>query len=208
MPSIKDLAYLPTSKRLRTPVWKLLEWHDKYKRPLQGAGADQLDNPWTASQPRQNGRWLMNFAMQFPEFVEDVKALPFSSILRISFLESTQPVAPHQDLSRDNPDLEPCSYRCFLVSDNTFWLAECPEDMQDGKPKRVDFQPGYKWYPKPDYGQWWLMNNQNSIHGCDEQRIGSKKVIVSIWGTVDPDKHRALLRETVSQNTGHAWNEM
>ena len=79
--------------------------------------------------------------------------------------------------------------------------------MQDGKPKRVDFEPGYKYYPTPDYGQWWLMNNQNSIHGCDAQRLGAKKVIVSIWGTVDPEQHRKLLQETVSQNTGHAWNE-
>ena len=207
MTNIKDIAYIATSRRLRTPVWELLEWHDKYKRTLTGDGPDQLDNPWTASQPMQNGQWLMNFAMRFPEFVEDVKALPFSNILRISFLESTTPVPPHQDLSRDDPQLEPCSYRCFLCSDNTFWLAQCPEDMQDGKPKRVDFEPGYKYYPTPDYGQWWLMNNQNSIHGCDPQRIGAKKVIVSIWGTVDAELHTQFLRETVSQNTGLTWHE-
>jgi len=207
MNKIHDIAYIPTSRRLRTPVWELLAWHDKYKRELKGDGPDQLDNPWHASQPLQEGRWLMNFALQFKEFVEDVKALPFSSILRISFLESTAPVPPHQDLSRDDPNLEPCSYRCFLCNDSTFWLAECPEDMQDGKPKRIDFEPGYKYYPTPDYGQWWLMNNQNSIHGCDPQRLGAKKVIVSIWGTVDPDQHRQLLKETVSQNEGLLWQE-
>ena len=48
MTNIKDIAYIATNRRLRTPVWELLEWHDKYKRTLTGDGPDQLDNPWTA----------------------------------------------------------------------------------------------------------------------------------------------------------------
>lgn len=208
MATLNSIAYQPTYVNLKEAcdINELVEWHDRFKKRLKGDGADQLDNPWLATQPCNNGDWMISFRMRFGGVVEHIKSLPFDEILRVSIIESTEAVAPHQDLSRDSVSVEPSSYRCFLLTDNKFWLAPALESEQTGTPKRITRDPHYKYYPKPDLGQWWVMNNHNSIHGCDANTVpNSRKIIVSIWGSVNPVEHMKLLKNSVSHSRGITW---
>ena len=70
---------------------------------------------------------MISFRMRFGGVVEHIKSLPYDEILRVSIIESTEAVAPHQDLRRDSVSVDPSSYRCFLLTDNKFWLAPALE---------------------------------------------------------------------------------
>lgn len=222
---LHDIVYLETHKKLRNPVWELIEWHDAHKEILGGPVMENMGTPWYAYQPLAEGVWKQDFAKRFPQFVEDVAELPFESILRITFLESYKIVPIHQDMSRDALEHEPCAYRAFLVNNESFYLSPCPTDLQDGKSKfysdrvggvlrsgekieysREDLDNLPKFFPKCEYGRWWLMNNQNSMHGTVPSAKGSKKIIVSIWGKVDPQRHQQFVHGALNIYKPFTWD--
>ena len=208
----KDIVYLESHKRLTDSVEDLVAYHDEHKFIIDGPVMKKLGNPWYTYQPVQDFVWDKNFVERFPNFYKDVMSLPFDSIRRISFLESYKIVAPHQDMSRDSVELEPCAYRTFLANDETFYLTPCPDDLIDGKSKRIEdasvLDEFPKFFPNCELGRWWIMNNQNSIHGTIPQQLGSKKIIVSIWGKVNPERHMQFLEEAVKDNTSVlCWNK-
>lgn len=206
---LTDIAYLETHKKLRTPVEELIKYHDTHKRFLTGVVAQKMGYPWLAYKPIDNGYWKPHFAERFPQFVEDVAELPFKSILRISFLESYEIVSIHQDMSRGDSNYEPCAYRAFLCNNESFYIAPCPQELRDGKSKvyhddtLADLP---KYFPNCESGRWWLMNNENSMHGTVPAAKGSKKIIVSIWGQVDPEEHKKFVMASLNINKPVHWD--
>lgn len=207
-----DVVYLETSRRLTDSLEDLVSYHDEHKFVIDGPVMKKLGNPWYTYQPVQDFVWDEKFLERFPNFYDDIISLPFDSIRRISFLESYKVVKPHQDMSRDAVELEPCAYRTFLANDETFYLTPCPDELMNGKSKQIentsilDHLP--KFFPRCELGRWWIMNNQNSIHGTVPQLEGRRKIIVSIWGKVNPSRHMKFLEEEIKDNHSIlVWNK-
>lgn len=187
---------------------KILRWHDSRKKRCMDPDISELEYPWAISKPRlrENGStpgyipgssWDPSFEEEFPEIVSTVEQqLPFKEIVRVSVLEQLMEVRRHQDISRDpSPHLEPASYRCTLVNDEpekTFYLRRGVRRL--GTLEEKDLFPRL-----PSSTQWWVMGNLKSMHGSHMPSPGARKLIFSIWGVVDPERHFQLLQRSLSK---------
>jgi hypothetical protein len=197
-------------------ITKLLDWHDSNKDRLDNLGAEALRQPWIASKIRDfdfnlksptlaktvipGNPWNSDFIMRFPELVTIFNNLPFQRIERILLLQNTKFCDSHNDQSKflysDN-HIEPCNYRLTLRDSKKsrgFFVQPKPFNSW-GTQHAIKNQnlPLVHWNAKPGY--WWVLNNFCCQHGSDWQE-GDDKVILSIQGTPDPEKHLALLKDS------------
>lgn len=197
-------------------ITKLLNWHDANKQTLDNLGAMALNQPWVASTIRDfrvnlkyakaptgnipGNPWNYDFIIRFPKLVSVFDSLPFTKIERIILLQNTKFCAAHTDQSKflylDN-SIEPCNYRLTLrqsTKSKGFFVQPKPFKTWGTQHAITDQElPVMHWNAKPGY--WWVLNNFCCQHGSD-WREGDEKVIISVQGTPDPEKHLALLKNS------------
>lgn len=197
-------------------VEKLLEWHDSVKETLANPGAVALRQPWIASVIRDydsnlespiklnsgisGNPWNFDFVDKFPELISVFNSLPFDNIERIYLLENYKFCDSHNDQSKflySENSIEPCNYRMTLRNSQTskgFFVQPKPFKTW-GTADAIKKQgfPVYYWPGKPGY--WWVLNNYCCQHGSD-WKLGDNKVILSIQGTPNEEKHLALLKDS------------
>lgn len=195
---------------------KLLDWHDSTKDRLDNLGAEALGQPWVASRIRDfdvnlesptlvrnsipGNPWNKDFTSKFPELVSIFNSLPFDRIERILLLQNTKFCPSHNDQSKflypDN-SIEPCNYRMTLRDSKTsrgFFVQ--PKPFKTWGTRDAIWNQGYPlmhWNGKPGY--WWVLNNFCCQHGSDWKE-GDDKVILSIQGTPNSERHLELLRNS------------
>lgn len=197
-------------------VNKLLEWHDSNKKRLANPGAVALRQPWEASTIRDfyinmlnpvkvvdsipGNPWSFDFTQKFPELISVFNSLPFLQIERILLLQNTKFCDSHNDQSKflyNEASLEPCNYRMTLrgskVSKGFFVQPKPFKHWGSEDALKNQGLPVYYWDAKPGY--WWTLNNFCCQHGSD-WKPGDDKVILSIQGTPDPEKHLELLKNS------------
>lgn len=197
-------------------IAKLLAWHDSTKKTLDNSGAMALNQPWIASTIRDfdvnlksstlldnsipGNPWNYDFTTKFPELVSIFDSLPFTRIERILLLQNTKFCESHNDQSKflylDN-SIEPCNYRLTLrdsKSSKGFFVQPKPFKTW-GTQHAIKNQglPVVHWNAKPGY--WWVLNNFCCQHGSDWKE-GDDKVILSIQGTPNHEKHVELLKNS------------
>ena len=197
-------------------ITKLLNWHDSNKDQLNNLGAEALGQPWIASKIRDfdvnlksagyakksipGNPWNTDFLLRFPELVDILNSLPFKKIERILLLQNTKFCPAHNDQSKflysDNY-IEPCNYRVTLRSSTKskgFFVQ--PKSFKDWGTQHAlkgHGLPAMYWNARPGY--WWVLNNFCCQHGSD-WREGDDKVILSIQGTPDDEKHLKLIEDS------------
>ena len=213
--NLKMVSYIDIEPLSQPVIDRLLEWHDNNKAIYNTQSTMELGYPWNHSIIRAKSghehinmvpldygivgsRWNKEFVDMFPEIVEHFNNLPFDAISAIVLLETVKECPAHMDASKlDNyrdVTLEPCNYRMTIRHSNSpgFWVAPLDESRW-GIRWMLDSSVKMEW--APEIGRWWALNNHVNSHGSHWEQ-GDKKVIVSVQGTPNSEKHKALLANT------------
>jgi hypothetical protein len=197
-------------------ITTLLAWHDSTKETLSNPGAVALKQPWIASKIRDfaenlespttvvssipGNPWNFDFISRFPEIAKIFNSLPFDKIERIYLLQNNKFCESHNDQSSflyDEFSIEPCNYRMTLrgskVSKGFFVQPKPFKSWGSADALKNQGLPVFYWNAKPGY--WWTLNNFCCQHGSDWKR-GDDKVIISIQGTPNTEKHLELLKNS------------
>jgi hypothetical protein len=172
---------------------EFLEWFDARKQRGMEEYVRKIGYPW-------NVVWLLSPEYQ-PELLESplrnlpelLKQLPHRLIQRIYLLEQLIEVPHHRDVSREEQvELGPSTYRNMLINDaidSTFYYLRGTEYR-----KNLDPTPIFPKFP-PDT-RWFAHNNYASHHGSFMPPESVRKVLLCIWGQVEPLSHLALIEQS------------
>ena len=225
--NLKMVSDTPLEVMPKELVDRILVWHDSKKHKLDNIGASTLDYPWASSHIRNNvdiddpvsldnsipgNPWNKEFVDLFPSAIKYFDQLPLIKIERIVLLESTKEVLSHVDRSKSHvPDstCEPASYRMHLrgCEKEGFYIQGKPISEWGSSRAITPSSLGFTHLTKPlpirywqgKIGSWWLLNNFCAQHGSTYEP-GDNKVIISVQGTIDPVRHKELLKECAAQN--------
>ncbi len=179
---------------------ELLTWYDAKKTRGMEEYVAAIGYPW-------NVVWLLEPDKQ-PDLLDSpirnmyqaLAALPHKTIKRVYILEQLIEVPHHSDVSReDDPNLGPSTYRNMLINDapnSTFYYLRGNQSKGTLEPEPV--------YPKyPEDTKWFVHNNYTARHGSFMPPEGARKLILCIWGGVDPTLHTDLLQRSVLKYAEH-----
>ena len=176
----------------------LLDYYDREKYALDSSKYHFLASlyyPWYCLHLKQNNQWNWPFMKQFPDFMVKLIALPFLKS-SIGILEQRKVVMAHKDQSRDIAEhLGPSSFRCPIIfdePDNTFYF------IKDKNPRKK-IAPSFP----TDHSKWFAMNNYNAMHGSYMTSPGKRKLMLCVWGIVDPDRYSSLVLHSILKYRDH-----
>jgi len=213
--NLKMVSYIDVDPLSQTVIDSLLEWHDGNKELFNADATKQLGYPWDHSTIREQyghdhlnmidlgygipgSKWNQGFVDKFPALVDYFNNMPFDKISAIVLLETIRECPAHVDQSKlgnyKDVTLEPCNYRMTIRQSNSlgFWVSPMNESRW-GIRWMLDSSIKMLW--TAEVGRWWVLNNHVNSHGSYWEH-GDRKVIVSIQGTPNTERHKALLAKT------------
>ena len=169
---------------------EFLDWFDARKTRGMEEYVRKIGYPWNVvwlKSPEHQPELLDSPLRNLPECLGE---LPHIEIKRLYLLEQLIEVPHHRDVSReDRVDLGPSTYRNMLINDaldSSFYYLRGTDYRQNLESTPI--------HPKfPDDTRWFAHNNFTSHHGSFMPRPEQRKVLLCVWGTVDPDAHFNLL---------------
>jgi hypothetical protein len=214
--NLKMTSYINLPPLSEEHITSLLAWHDLTKETLINPGAIALKKPWIASKIRDlaanlelpteivnsipGNPWSSDFVNRFPEIVKIFNSLPFNRIEKIILLQNNKFCQSHNDQSSllyDDISIEPCNYRLTLrgsTASKGFFIQPKPVTSWGSTYALLNKGlPVVYWDAKP--GHWWTLNNFCCQHGSDWEE-GDNKVIISVQGTPNTEKHLELLNNS------------
>jgi hypothetical protein len=130
------------------------------------------------------------FEETFPSIANCIRQLPFKQLTVGGMLYQMGEIPPHQDTHDKNNPTEPRRYTIYLTDPryNTFYF--CPDETGENKVYPNLVSPCFAF------------NNADVWHGA----IATKrpKIILSIAGIVDNDKHEELLKRSLEKYKDYA----
>jgi hypothetical protein len=172
---------------------ELCAYYDQHKIILDQPEYDNLVGlhwPWYGLHIKRSDEWNQDFCNTFRNFFPILSMLPFVQC-NIGILQQFKPVLPHKDESRDlYKDLGPTSFRCPIIFDepaSTFYFLK-------------DSDPTVEIYPTFPVGhsRWFAMNNYNAKHGSHMPSLGKRKLMLCIWGVVNPASFTSLINRSIN----------
>lgn len=168
-------------------------------------GVKEHNNP--LGRPQQ---WTQEAKDNYPELLEWIETyIPCDELYYIRIARASQAIPPHIDGNAVNPthkhhlaitqealdhilENEPVGYR-FVVAGAKDKLYMC---------KEYDYTKDMSWQEKtyctvPEDTDCFLINNQTQPHGVDED--SDDRLVGFILGKVNPEKHKALLEQSVNK---------
>jgi len=126
-----------------------------------------------------------DFEQKFPSLANAIRQLPFKEIGAAGFIKQMgSEIRPHNDTDNDYDFIEPRRYVFFVskIEENTFYL------MPNGTKVYPNIHPKYRLS---------AFNNSACPHGADAPR--GWKMLLSITGILDKEKHEALLQRSIEK---------
>jgi len=168
--------------------------------------------------------WMPEFEEQFPLLINDLnEKLPYSKITNVMLMSNYTVVHPHNDISNYDPevdnvqnarivlggDMEPSSYRVLIDGslDDTFFLSDPNVGEESGRKwLELDPTPGvdynYKTVRMPEDTNVMVFPTFSITHGALIPE--SPKIILSIHGFLDKDRHNELLQKSYERYKDYA----
>jgi hypothetical protein len=214
--NLKMTSYVNLPPLSEEHIMSLLAWHDSTKKTLINPGAIALQKPWLGSRIRDfkenfkspmevvdgipGNPWNSDFVNRFPDLVKIFNNLPFDRIEKILLLQNNKFCQSHNDQSSflyDDIATEPCNYRLTLrrsTASEGFFVQPKPVESW-GSANALLFRGLRRFFWDARPGHWWTLNNFCCQHGSDWKE-GDDKVIISIQGTPNREKHLELLKNS------------
>ena len=174
---------------------EFIAWHEsKRKRNKRDIGYNQRGfmPPWMVSFAYAEGfGWCNRFLKVIPNFQDIVyNHLPYTDIKKIIFLEQKIPCQLHQDVgSRPDEEDEPGSYKAFMVYDKPLMYFQKDFEIED----KV-----YIKHPN-ELTKWFAINNYDALHAADLPEEPDRKIIMTILGKLDIEKHHKILSRSLEK---------
>jgi len=188
----------------------LLDFFEQNKSVPNYDYLQKIENPWFVYEARRkefasipeeiNGSgWDPSFKETFPQIVKTIEGLPFQYIERVYFLQQKIEVQAHRDVSREKDEsLGPSTFRCPIINEqpeSTFYLSPLSNEE-------------FKFFPKmPLETQWFGMNNYNAKHGSFLPTGDAKKLMLCVWGQVEPQAWFSLLERSINKYEEYCFKD-
>jgi L-rhamnose mutarotase len=206
------LAYLPIDIPLNVPDEKLvLEWFENHKlldtnyweyeqgrhtwtmistctmpEDWRRYDADMWNNRREPIQGEPDIFFHPGFEDAFPSIANCIRQLPFKQLTVSGMLYQMDEIPVHQDaIDKHNP-IEPRRYTIYLTAPehNTFYVSKTP----DSEKIVLDIDPNYACF---------VFNNTDCFHGALKNT--RPKIILTMAGIIDNEKHKALLERSLNK---------
>jgi len=173
---------------------EFIKWHEANRKRDQGGHAENFVSPWLISFAFHIDRgWnkdIQNVIPNLKSLVEN--ELPFSNIVYINFLEQKLPCMLHRDKT-SQPEIDfkdqPNSYKAYIVYDKPLMYFQKKKDV----PEKI-------YIDHPNHlTKWFAINNYDALHASDLPTAPDRKIIMTISGSLDYDKHRIILERSLQK---------
>lgn len=133
-------------------------------------------------------RYAPGFTARFPGLFEAIERLPFREIGVAGMMRQLDVIAEHRDTYDPNEPQEPRRYLIYLTDPlhNTFWV-------RNGEPELVQI---------PDTTRVFAFNNSETTHGATAPT--GEKILLSVVGIIDDERHQALLERSAQRYAEYA----
>tara|TARA_B100000780_G_scaffold268600_1_gene226695 strand:- start:623 stop:1225 length:603 start_codon:yes stop_codon:yes gene_type:complete len=174
---------------------EFISWHEsKRKRNQDNIGYTSKDfiAPWMVSFAYHvNYGWCNRFLKVIPNFQDILyNHLPYTDITYVNFLEQKIPCQLHHDVgSRPDKEDEPGSYKAFMVYDKPLMYFQKDREVED----KV-----YINHPT-ELTKWFAINNYDALHAADLPEAPDRKIIMTVLGTLDKEKHHKILSRSLEK---------
>ena len=173
---------------------EFIEWHEANRKRDRGGHAENFISPWLISFAFHKDRgWnkdILNVIPNLKNLVEN--ELPFTEIVYINFLEQKIPCMLHRDKT-SQPEIDfkdqPNSYKAYIVYDKPLMYFQKEKDV----PEKI-------YIDHPNHlTKWFAINNYDALHASDLPTAPDRKIIMTISGTLDYEKHRIILERSLQK---------
>ena len=178
---------------------EFIKWHEikRYKNK-NNINYDRKDfiAPWLNSFAyHYDYGWCNRFLKVIPNFQDILyNHLPYTDITYVNFLEQKIPCQLHQDVgSRPDREDEPGAYKAFMVYDAPLMYFQEGETKDTIKEEKL-----YINHPN-HLTKWFAINNYDAYHAADLPAEGQRKIIMTILGKLDKEKHQLILQRSVEK---------
>ena len=174
---------------------EFIKWHEsKRKRNQDNIGYTSKDfiAPWMVSFAyHKDYGWGNRFLKVIPNFKDILhNHLPYSDITYINFLEQKIPCQLHHDVgSRPAKEDEPGTYKAFMVYDKPLMYFQKDREVEE----KV-----YIKHPN-ELTKWFAINNYDALHAADLPKEPDRKIIMTILGKLDIEKHHKILSRSLEK---------
>lgn len=178
---------------------EFIKWHEvKRHRTRDNINYDKKDfiAPWMVSFAYHvNTGWCNRFLKVIPDFKDILENhLPYTDITYINFLEQKIPCQLHQDVgSRPDREDEPGAYKAFMVYDAPLMY------FQEGETKDTLSEEKLYIHHPNHLTKWFAIDNYSAYHAAELPAPGQRKIIMTILGTLDKEKHRTILERSLEK---------
>ena len=116
--------------------------------------------------------------------------MPFTDITYINFLEQKIHCQLHKDAAtRPAKEDEPGTYKAFMVYDKPLMYFQKEKAVED----KI-----YIKHPN-ELTKWFVINNHDALHAADLPEPPDRKIIMSIFGKLDKEKHQEILKRSLEK---------
>lgn len=178
---------------------EFIKWHEaKRHRNRDNINYDKKDfiAPWMVSFAYHiDYGWCNRFLKVIPNFKDILhNHLPYTDITYVNFLEQKIPCQLHQDVgSRPDKEDEPGAYKAFMVYDAPLMYFQEGNTKDNLKTEKI-----YINHPNK-LTKWFAINNYDAYHAADLPKEGQRKIIMTILGTLDKEKHKQILEQSIEK---------
>ena len=173
---------------------EFIKWHKANRKRDAGGYADNFISPWLISFAYHKDRgWNSDFLKVIPNFQDILyNHLPFTDVTYVNFLEQKTHCQLHRDKTSqpiiDSQD-QPNSYKAYMAYDEPLMYFQKEKDV-----------PNKLYINHPNHlTKWFAVNNYDALHASDLPTGTVRKIIMTISGTLDKEKHRVILNRSLEK---------
>lgn len=183
---------------------EFIKWHESKRWVNRDNIAYDRKNfiaPWLVSFAfHVDYGWCNRFLKVIPNFQDILyNHTPYTDITYVNFLEQKIPCMLHQDVGSRPKDKtqEPGAYKAFMVYDAPLMYFQKGKDLDN-----LDEEKLYINHPN-HLTKWFSINNYDAFHAADLPEPGQRKIIMTILGKLDHDKHQKILQRSLEKYKDH-----
>ena len=140
--------------------------------------------------------WCNRFMKVIPNFQDILyNHLPYTDITYVNFLEQKIPCMLHQDVGSRPKDKsqEPGAYKAFMVYDDPLMYFQKGSKLEEVDDEKL-------WINHPnELTKWFAINNYDAYHAAELPEKPKRKIIMTIMGKLDHDKHQVILKRSLEK---------
>lgn len=173
---------------------EFINWHESKRKRNQNLpyNDNSFIPPWMVSFAfHKDYGWCNRFLKVIPNFQHILENyIPYNDVTYVNFLEQKIHCQLHVDKgTRPAREDEPGTYKAFMVYDKPLMYFQKEKAVED----KV-----YIKHPN-ELTKWFAINNYDALHAADLPKPPDRKIIMTILGKLDKEKHHKILKRSLKK---------